>query len=66
MSSTWTSWGVRGDAVAAEQIDRLHRMADRVRRVAQVGDDDRPAAGPPVHSHRQSLMHDVVCPVGSC
>ena len=24
------------------------------------------AAGPPVHSHRQWLMHVVVCPVGSC
>ena len=27
---------------------------------------DAVAAGPPVHSHRQSFTHVVVCPVGSC
>src|SRR5829696_8324643 len=36
---------VVGHAVVAEQVDRLRRR-DRVRGIADVGHDDRPAAGP--------------------
>ena len=37
---------VGGRAVTAEQVDRVHRVATRVARVAQVGDDDRTAERP--------------------
>jgi hypothetical protein len=37
---------LRGHAVGAEQVDRPLRVRDRVARVADVGDDQRPAERP--------------------